>query len=144
VNTGVNGTVLPAWTRIVFVLLVIVLALNGANMLLRPEAWYHSIPSVPHTGPFNPHFVRDIGSAYLAAAVGVALPVWRGAWLVPGVSVALVFLGAHAAVHVVEAFQGHTSAAHSGVLDIAGVYALPLVVLVVFVAAMRRTANGGS
>ena len=39
----------------------LVQALNGVLMLLAPEAWYHAVPTVPGTGPFNPHFVRDIG-----------------------------------------------------------------------------------
>lgn len=38
---------------------------NGLAMLLMPETWYHAVPSVPHTCPFDPHFVRDIGCACL-------------------------------------------------------------------------------
>ena len=40
-------------------------AANGVYMLAAPLAWYGDIAGVPNTGPFNPHFVRDIGVAYL-------------------------------------------------------------------------------
>ena len=38
---------------------------NGLTMLANPDAWYGLLPGVVQTGPFNPHFVRDIGAAYL-------------------------------------------------------------------------------
>ena len=34
---------------------------NGLFMLLAPSTWYHFVPGVTHTGPFNQHFIRDIG-----------------------------------------------------------------------------------
>jgi len=47
---------------------------NGLFMLVVPSAWYHFVPGVTHTGPFNQHFIRDIGlircsSAQLSASV---------------------------------------------------------------------------
>ena len=36
---------------------------NGLFMLLAPAPWYAPIPGVSATGPFNSHFVRDIGCA---------------------------------------------------------------------------------
>src|SRR5207244_12087392 len=39
---------------------------NGLWMLLAPAGWYHHLPAaVPDTGPLNPHFVRDIGAAFV-------------------------------------------------------------------------------
>ena len=41
---------------------------SGANsifMLLAPEGWYLAVPGVTSTGPFNQHFVRDIGLIFL-------------------------------------------------------------------------------
>ena len=49
------------------------LAANGLTMLAFPDAWYDLVPGVPQTGPLNPHFVRDIGAAYLVAG---ATLVW--------------------------------------------------------------------
>jgi len=84
--------------------LLVILALyhgvNGLVMLAAPVTWYGLVPGVEDTGPFNPHFVRDIGLAFLAAAVGLAL-AGRGAG---GAALwpAAVFLGGHAGLHVVE------------------------------------------
>lgn len=42
----------------------LLLAANGLFMLADPVQWYAMVPGVPETGPFNPHFVRDIGAIY--------------------------------------------------------------------------------
>ena len=39
------------------------LTANGLVMLLAPADWYAAIPGVPQSGPFNHHFVCDIGAA---------------------------------------------------------------------------------
>jgi uncharacterized protein YjeT (DUF2065 family) len=48
---------------------------NGLFMLVVPSAWYHFVPGVTHTGPFNQHFIRDIGliQMFLGAAFGVGI-----------------------------------------------------------------------
>src|SRR5262249_36111916 len=46
------------------------LAANGLTMLAVPVNWYAMVPGVADTGPFNPHFVRDIGVAYVVADAG--------------------------------------------------------------------------
>lgn len=84
-------------------LLALLLVINGLVMLGWPEWWYHAVPTVPHTGPFNPHFVRDIGCAYLVC--GGAL-VWLGLNPIRGWAAALTgvdFLSAHAFVHLWDA-----------------------------------------
>ena len=35
--------------------------LNGLAMLVAGPFWYGTVPGVTATGPFNPHFVQDIG-----------------------------------------------------------------------------------
>lgn len=72
---------------------------NGLFMLIDPLAWYWRVPTVPDTGPFNQHFIRDIGLIYLfigaAYLAGLARPEWRtGSWLV-----ASAWLLAHAVFH---------------------------------------------
>ncbi len=51
---------------------------NGVFMLVSPDAWYFAVPGVTDTGPFNQHFIRDIGLIFLfvgtAYLVGVAEP----------------------------------------------------------------------
>ena len=54
---------------------------NGLFMLALPESWYFAVPGVTTTGPFNQHFIRDIGLIFLflgtAFLIGVALPRYR-------------------------------------------------------------------
>jgi len=50
----------------------LLLAANGFLMLFDPAQWYAMVPGVPETGAFNPHFVRDIGAAYVVAGVAIA------------------------------------------------------------------------
>jgi hypothetical protein len=82
------------------------LAANGAAMLAQPAAWYHAVPGVIYTGPLNPHFVRDIGAAYLAAAAGLAWRALRGPSAAPAAQCGALFLFLHAAIHVGETLAG--------------------------------------
>lgn len=100
-------------------ILPLLLAANGAAMLIAPEPWYHAVPGVTGTGPFNPHFVRDIGAAYLAAAAGLGW--WAAGRGIGGAMAAAVFLGLHMLVHLGEALLGHHPAGDIG-RDFVGVY----------------------
>jgi hypothetical protein len=104
---------MEGWMRVlrIFVLGVIgllggAMVANGLFMLIDPLAWYWQVPTVPGTGPFNQHFVRDIGIVYLfigtAYGFGIVRPGWRiGAWLL-----ASAWLLAHAAFHGWEVAVG--------------------------------------
>ena len=73
-------------------------------MLLAGPWWYGVVPGVTRTGPFNPHFVKDIGATYLVAAAGLA---WRASRPGPGAAGAVLgasaFLGLHALIHLSDA-----------------------------------------
>ncbi|MCW5729534.1 MAG: hypothetical protein KIT20_02155 [Alphaproteobacteria bacterium] len=83
-----------------------ILILNGAAMFAAPGFWFATLPGVAESGPFNAHFVRDVGAAYIAVGLAIALARrLRGlpagfAYLPPA-----LFLLLHAATHLVEA--GH-------------------------------------
>lgn len=85
------------------------LAVNGIMMLIAPANWYSAIPGVAETGPFNPHFVRDIGAAYLttgASLLGFAVhPAFPAA-----AQAGAAFLALHALVHVWDAAAGREHA----------------------------------
>ncbi|HEY1753167.1 MAG TPA: hypothetical protein VGG29_18060 [Caulobacteraceae bacterium] len=89
--------------RILAALLAAAMGLNGLVMLAAGRWWYAAVPGVTQSGPFNHHFVKDIGAAY--AVVGVAFawlaarpsPAARGAAIA-----AAAFLGLHGAIHLVE------------------------------------------
>ena len=62
-------------------ILAIPTVLNGLAMLVAGPLWYETVPGVPDTGPFNPHFVQDIGVAFLVAGLALAAnlrPKWPG------------------------------------------------------------------
>ncbi len=75
-------------------------ALNGAIMLADGRHWYDTVPGVVFTGPYNPHFVQDIGAAFLAAGLGLIARAWRVRYW-PAAVVGAGFLALHAAIHVI-------------------------------------------
>lgn len=95
-------------------LLGALLLLNGLFMLAAPLAWYQAVPTVPDTGPFNPHFVRDIGCDYSAGAIAL---LWLGrearAW--PAALAGSLFFVLHALTHVWDFAAGREAAAHFGI-----------------------------
>ena len=102
---------------------------NGIWMLVDPGHWYQELPAaVPHYGPLNIHFVRDIGCAFVTVGVALVWAARRPAVRFPLVSVATIFLGAHALLHIHDTLRGVVES-HHWLLDLPGVY-LPAVVLV--------------
>ena len=88
------------------VLLGVAMVANGVFMLVSPTDWYMAVPGVTSTGPFNQHFVRDIGLIFLllggAFLVGTALPRSRVLlW-----AAASIWLSGHALVHLWEGAVG--------------------------------------
>ena len=70
-------------------------ALNGVVMLTDGKHWYDTVPGVVFTGPYNAHFVQDIGAAFLAAGLGLAARAWRPRYWAAAVTGA-AFLAMHA------------------------------------------------
>lgn len=112
-------------------------AANALWMLLAPARWYHELPAhVPATGPYNEHFVRDIGCAFAVTAVALGWAALRPAVRIPLTAVATLFLVLHAALHLFDSWRGYLPAGHWR-HDIAGVY-LPAVASLALVAALLR------
>jgi hypothetical protein len=76
-------------------------ALNGAFMLIDGARWYDTVPGLAHTGPFNPHFVADIGAAYLVASLALIARAWRPRYW-PAAAAGAAFMAAHALIHVAD------------------------------------------
>lgn len=107
-------------TRIAAALLGVFHSGNGLYMLLAPRAWFAAAPGASDTGPFNGHFIADVGFAFLAGGLtflAFALrPKLKLAAL--GASGFLVF---HALLHLGGIAQGHV---HNLPVDL-GAIALP-------------------
>jgi len=113
--------------KAVAILLGMIFVANGVYQLLAPESWYWAIPGVPDRGPFNQHFVRDIGIIYVLCGVGAILgalnPVQRfGYWWAP-----IAWLAGHALFHIWEVIVG-ICGPESLLEDFAGV-TLPAILL---------------
>ncbi len=100
----------------------------GLFMLAQPQLWYRTVPTVVFTGPFNQHFVRDIGAAYLACGVlmGWALRDLRTRRL--AVLAGALWMSLHALVHLYEVIAGICGAAIF-MRDFPGVFGPPALAL---------------
>ena len=88
------------------VLLGLLALANGVFMTAAPESWYWLVPGVPDRGPFNQHFVRDIGFIYLLIGTvfvygAVYIKHRLHLWLLP-----TAWLVLHAIFHVWEVVVG--------------------------------------
>ena len=72
--------------------LALVLGINALAMLFGSFWWYNAVPGVTATGAYNPHFVRDIGAAFLVAAGGLGWFAWRPVQGWPALAAAAAFL----------------------------------------------------
>ncbi|MEO8434926.1 MAG: hypothetical protein ABI596_08530, partial [Pyrinomonadaceae bacterium] len=99
--------------RLFYLISCVLSLVNGAWMLLFPQSWYTDFPAgIPHTGPFNSHFIRDLGVAFIVFAVAFAwcarnvnrsFPVHLG--------LTVFFIG-HALIHVVDLEVGRLPHSH--------------------------------
>jgi hypothetical protein len=83
----------------------------GITMLFGPRSFYDLVPGVNETGPLNPHFVRDVGSAFLVAGGGL---LWfaRDMRARPAALAGAAFLALHALVHVWDGLAGRERPEH--------------------------------
>ncbi|WP_334162609.1 hypothetical protein [Phenylobacterium sp.] len=125
-------------SRIIAGVLAAVFTANALAMLFASWWWYGAVPGVTATGPYNPHFVRDIGAAYLVTAAGLGWFAWRPAQGWPALAIGAGFLTLHAAVHAYDAACGTTPL--SDVLrDLAGVYLPALLTLAIALTTPKET-----
>jgi hypothetical protein len=89
------------WTLIV---LGVLFSANGGVMLAAPEPWFARVAA--STGDFNPHFVRDVGVAYLTSGVATLWAARAPQWRAPRVAMAALFQAGHAAIHLFDVLRG--------------------------------------
>ena len=111
--------------------------LNGGWMLVSPLSWYEKFPAgIPHTGPFNAHFIRDLGIVYLIVALTF---VWASRNVRSSrcahFALTLFFVG-HALLHLVDIVSGGLPHSH-WLIDLPGVFFPALLMAVLAVPAVR-------
>ncbi len=128
---------------IVFIVLGAFSVINGAWMLVAAPAWYELLPGrVPDFGPYNGHFIRDIGLAYLISGAGF---VWSALNLKrcrPVMIAQALWAGGHALLHVADMIVGRVGAIH-WILDAPGVLFPGVVLGVLVLPPVWRIVNPG-
>jgi len=109
-------------------LLAAMLGANGLVMLFAGPWWYGVVPGVPSTGPFNPHFVKDIGAAYLVVGVSLGAFAVRPRRAFAALVAAAAFLTLHAAIHIGDALASPTCG-QDLVRDLPGIFLPALISL---------------
>lgn len=112
--------------------------INGAAMIIAPGQWYLTAPGVTATGPFNPHFVVDIGFIFLMSGVAFGLWAWRPALGTALVCMAAAWPALHAGFHFIH--LGHVAPAILP-LEIGGVIFPGLAGAAIAWAASRKTGD---
>jgi len=126
--------------RIAAAILATALGVNGLVMLFAGRWWYAAVPGVIETGPYNAHFVMDIGASYLVVAGAL---VWRAARPTAGQG-AVVAAGAYLVLHALIHLAHATLCGRFGaelVRDLPGVY-LPTLITVWIAWPTRRLSLG--
>jgi len=126
--------------RVLAAVIAVVLGLNAVVQIAAPFWWYGAVPGVPATGAYNPHFVRDIGAAYLAAVAGLFWFAWRPREGWPALCLGAGFLAMHGAIHLFDA-SCSASPLRDLIRDLPGVY-LPALVTTAIAVLARPTHAG--
>lgn len=71
----------------------------GLTMLIAGERWFMTTPDVAATGPYNPHFVADVGAAFLASGLSLLSRGWRPCYW-PAAVAGSIFLVLHGLIHI--------------------------------------------
>ncbi|MDE2630086.1 MAG: hypothetical protein KGM97_03755 [Alphaproteobacteria bacterium] len=75
---------------------------NAGWMVCAPYGWYLATPGVVATGSFNPHFVRDIGLAFLASGAMLVAGARGGAGATALALAGAVWPALHGLFHIWE------------------------------------------
>ena len=79
---------------------------NGLFAVLLPRTWFIQAPGAADTGPFNPHFVTDIGLGFTAAGIAFLAFAWRPRYRLLALG-ASGFVVLHALFHLTNLVSDH-------------------------------------
>jgi hypothetical protein len=97
---------------------------NGVAMLIAPMTWYDIVPGVATTGPFNHHFILDIGMAFVAGGGLLALGARAGKSAAAFATAGATWPILHAFIHIAGWFESFPSRPVMIFAEVVGVVAL--------------------
>jgi uncharacterized protein YjeT (DUF2065 family) len=71
----------------------------GLAAFMTPRAFYDAIATYP---PYNDHFLRDVGSLYLALGAVMLVAVARRSWQAPVLAFTTIQYAIHTVAHVID------------------------------------------
>lgn len=63
--------------RLILLLIGVAALLTGATAFLAPMMFYTVTPGLEQMGPFNLHFIKDVGLAFIASGAAMTWGAWR-------------------------------------------------------------------
>lgn len=87
--------------------LVVYYLITGLYIAVLPFVFYETGPGVSDTGPYNMHFLRDVGFAFTVSAFGIAYGLKRK--LKPLVVFGTAWLAMHGLFHLILWFMHPSS-----------------------------------
>ena len=124
--------------RLIYILASVASFINGIWMLIFPLSWYTEFPAdIPHTGPFNPHFVRDLGVVYLVVALAFGWSAMHLDRSRPVHFALTIFFVGHALIHLADIAAGRLPHSH-WLIDLPGVFVPALIMLITAMPSIRK------
>jgi hypothetical protein len=122
--------------RIALLLIAVSWLLTGLYVLADPQGFYASVPGLAMMGPFNLHFIRDVGLAFVASGAATLWGAWRGvpAVAMAGIAWPLLHAGFHLQIWSHRGFPFD----HIFAFDLVGVIAPPLLAALLLWRIARR------
>ena len=111
--------------------------LTALSMLVAPHNWYLTTPGVKQLGPYNHHFVIDVGLVFFASGlawIGAVMKVeWRAPLAIMGAGWPGLHAGFHALLWITRGPPAGLSAQLTDVLGVIATGALGIALAVYFV-----------
>lgn len=124
----------------ILALLSMLTSLNALWMILFPFNWYNEVPAhVPDFGPYNQHFVRDFGCAFLLVGIGLWVGLKNIKYRSASIFFASGFYVLHASTHIYDTLQGAVEPVH-WLIDFPTTY-LPAILLVWMARTKEKSAH---
>ncbi|MEM7077477.1 MAG: hypothetical protein AAF513_02510 [Pseudomonadota bacterium] len=90
--------------------------ITGLYISILPLVFYETAPGVAATGPYNMHFLRDVGFAFTVSALGLGYGLWLK--LKPLIVFGTAWLAIHGAFHLVLWFLQEHPASPTALIDL--------------------------